>query len=68
MSSKRAMGEPTMSDEQVAAWVEMAKSGWLKWALSNASHNGSSYKRELQRHVERNREYEFRAEIERGRK
>ena len=58
MSSKRAMGEPTMSDEQVAAWVEMAQSGTLRDALLGGSINGSSlyvYKRELQRQVERNR-------------
>ena len=58
MNSKRTMGMPTMTDEQVAAWVEMAQSGTLRDALLGASLNGSSlyvYKRELQRQVERNR-------------
>ena len=53
MSSKRAMGEPTMSDEQVAAWVEMAQSQRLGDALRG--YTSLEYKRELQRQVERNR-------------
>jgi hypothetical protein len=48
MSNKTATGQPTMTDEQVAAWVEMAKDRTLQAWLSDGQ-----YKRALARQVAR---------------
>lgn len=48
MSNKTATGQPTMTDEQVAAWVEMAKDRTLQAWLSDGQ-----YKRALERQVAR---------------